>query len=328
MTNAYSTSYDAFQHGYALLVGVGNCSFPKLSLPVTVNDVQSLYAALIDPELCAYTKDHIRVLNNDQATQKNILDGLHWLGKQVCEYKDTTVFIYFSGHGALDTRNGNYYLLTHETDPLDIANSGLPSDVFTNALRKIDAKRLLVILDCCHAAGMATSKEGDAVSSFAPSFTEVSASKATGMIDILMRGEGRAVFASSKHEQSSWIKDKYSSIYTFYLLEALHGEDSKPGDTEVRISNLMHYLGEVVPDSARTQHRAEQTPWFDMGTDDFAIARLRGGKGLPEEGWEAVKPEVTRRMDQIARKIYQHGKYIVNIGQAAGIHIGDKCGDA
>ncbi len=55
-----------FTHGYALLIGVGESAYNKLSLPVTVKDTQAIYAALIDPELCAYPddKEHIRVLNN------------------------------------------------------------------------------------------------------------------------------------------------------------------------------------------------------------------------------------------------------------------------
>jgi hypothetical protein len=49
-----------------------------LSLPVTVKDTQAIYAVLIDPNLCAYPddKDHIRVLNNQDATKAGILGGL------------------------------------------------------------------------------------------------------------------------------------------------------------------------------------------------------------------------------------------------------------
>ena len=70
-----------FNHGYALLIGVGESAYKPLSLPVTVKDTQAIYAALIDPELCGYSDDeeHIKVLNNKEATKNNILDGLKWL---------------------------------------------------------------------------------------------------------------------------------------------------------------------------------------------------------------------------------------------------------
>ncbi|MGB3652730.1 MAG: hypothetical protein WBA41_16150 [Rivularia sp. (in: cyanobacteria)] len=76
-----SDNSSKFNNGYALLIGVGESKYAPLSLPVTVKDTQAIYAALIDPELCAYPddQDHIRVLNNQEATQSAIIDGLNWL---------------------------------------------------------------------------------------------------------------------------------------------------------------------------------------------------------------------------------------------------------
>ncbi|MBE9106872.1 caspase family protein [Nostoc cf. edaphicum LEGE 07299] len=319
---------EIFNHGYGLLIGVGESAYPKLSLPVTVKDTQSLYAALINSDLCAYpnNEDHIRVLNDEKATRSEILEGLKWLKTKTEADSEATALVYYSGHGWLETSNNHYYLLQHNIDPFDIPGSALSSEDFTNALRQIQSERLLVVLDCCHAAGMATSKEGEAVAppKLPPGFTEVPPLEAKGLIDALKQGKGRVVFTSSRGEQKSWIKDQFNSIYTYHFLEALQGADNKPGDTEVRVSNLMHYLGKAVPESAKRLHGAEQNPWFDMGTEDFVIAKLRGGKGLPEKGWEAVKPEATQKINQIAKNIYQYGKYIINIQKAEGIHIGDK----
>ena len=318
---------ETFNHGYALLIGVGKSAYLKLSLPVTVKDTQSLYAALIDSELCAYPddEDHIRVLNDEKATRSEILDGLTWLKTKTEADAEATVLVYYSGHGWLETSNNCYYLLQHDIDPFDIPGSALSSEDFINALRQIQSDRLLAVLDCCHAAGMATSKEGETAVplKLPPGFTEVPPSESKGLVDALKQGKGRVVFTSSRGEQKSWIKDQSNSIYTYHLLEALQGADNKPGDSEVRVSNLMHYLGQAVPESAKKLHDAEQNPWFDMGTEDFIIAKLRGGKGLPEKGWEAIKPEATQKINQIAQTIYQYGKYITNIQKAEGIHIGD-----
>jgi uncharacterized caspase-like protein len=316
----------AFNHGYALLIGVGESAYSKLSLPVTVKDTQSLYAALIDSELCAYPSDenHIRVLNDDKATRSAILDGLKWLKTKTEADTDATALIYYSGHGWLETSNNHYYLLQHDIDPFNIPGSALSSEDFTNALRQIQSDRVLVLLDCCHAAGMATSKEDEAAPpKLPPGFVDVPPSESKGLIDALKQGKGRVVFTSSRGEQKSWIRDQSNSIYTYHFLEALHGAANKPGDTEVRVSNLMHHLGRAVPESAKKIHNAEQNPWFDMGSEDFVIAKLRGGKGLSEKGWEDVKPEAIQKINQIAQIIHQHGKYITNIQKAEGIHIGD-----
>ena len=154
---------DKFINGYALLIGVGESAYRDLSLPVTVKDTQAIYAALIDPELCGYPddKEHIRVLNNQDATKTAILEGLNWLKEKAESDPQATVFIYYSGHGWVDKKTKLYYLLQHDIKPTKMAISALSAENFTDALRQIKSERLLVVIDSCHAAGMATSKEAD-----------------------------------------------------------------------------------------------------------------------------------------------------------------------
>ncbi|NET62459.1 MAG: caspase family protein, partial [Symploca sp. SIO2E6] len=144
-----------FNKGYALLIGVGESNYKPLSLPVTVKDTQAIYATLIDPDLCAYPddKEHIRVLNNAEASRSTILDGLKWLKEKAEADPEATVLVYYSGHGWVDKTDNAYYLLQHDVKPSKLAASALSAEVFTNALRKIQAERLLVIIDSCHAAG-------------------------------------------------------------------------------------------------------------------------------------------------------------------------------
>ncbi|WP_414581672.1 caspase family protein [Scytonema sp. PCC 10023] len=313
---------DKFTHGYALLIGVGESAYRDLSLPVTVKDTQAIYAALIDSELCAYPddKEHIRVLNNQEATKAAILDGLNWLKGKAESDPNATVFVYYSGHGWVDKKTKLYYLLQHDIKPTKMASSALAAETFTDALRQIQAERLLVVVDSCHAAGMATSKEADLeLEEEFDDFIRIAPSK--GLIEELKQGKGRVVFTSSEGEQKSlWIKD--NSIYTYHFLEALQGAGNKPGDTEVRLSNLMDHLTTSVPESARKLDQ-EQTPQFDMTGGNFVIAKLRGGKGLPDKGWDEVKPQATQKINKIAETINQYGKFITNINEASNFHIGD-----
>ena len=129
----------------------------------------------------------------------------------------------------------------------------------------------------------------------------------------IKRGKGRVVFTSSEGHQESWIlKDQSLSIYTFHFLEALQGAGNQAGDRVVRISNLMNYLGQSVPETTRQVYDRDQTPHFDFDTGDFAITLLRGGKGLPEKGWNEVRSEVGQKVNKIADNINQNGKYIFN----------------
>ncbi|MEO8892727.1 MAG: caspase family protein, partial [Coleofasciculaceae cyanobacterium] len=283
-----------FNHGYALLIGVGATATPRWSLPVTVKDVQALQSILTNPELCAYPNAQVRLLHDAQATHQNILEGLAWLKEQAAADAEATVIVYYSGHGTFDLATSQYYLLQHDFKPNDLVNTALSAQDFTTALRQIQAKRLLVIIDSCHAEGMATAKAGEAL---AADFLATALPK--GFVDELKQGEGRAVFTSSRGQQSSWIRpDGTMSIYTYHLIEALQGAANQPGDTVVRISNLMNHLGKTVQESTRTMRQAEQTPFFDYATEDFTVALLRGSKGVASSS-QQVLPKIISNQEVV-----------------------------
>ncbi|MBG1242048.1 caspase family protein [Nostoc sp. NZL] len=283
-----------FAHGYALLIGVGRTAESRYSLPVTVKDVQALKTVLTDPNLCAYLDDseHIRLLQNEQTTRSAILDRLTWLKEKAAD-KDATIVVFYSGHGCFDLSSQSYYLLQHDFKSTDIANTALSAQEFTQALRQIQAKRLWVVIDSCHAEGMATSK-GELPADF------IATALPKGVVDALKQGEGRAVFTSSRGNQVSWIRpDGTMSLYTYHLIEALRGAANQPGDSKVMLSNLINHLGKTVPESARTQRQAEQTPFFDTAMEDFPIAMLRGGKGLPNSTPVADLPRVMSNQEVV-----------------------------
>ena len=306
-----------FNQGYALLIGVGECAYQPLSLPVTVKDTKAIYAALIDPELCAYPNDreHIRVLNNEEATRSRILEGLKWLKEKAEIEPEATIFVYYSGHGWLNRDDNSFYLIQHDVEPAKLAATALSGRAFTEALREIQAERLLVVIDSCHAAGIATSKEpGEADAELLNEYDFQGVAPSKGLFFALTQGKGRVVFTSSEGEQKSWIKkDNSMSIYTFHFLEALQGAANKPGDSDVTVSNLMNHLGKTVPETARNLYSAEQTPHFDFDTVDFAIAKLRGGKGLPDRGSDEVKSEAQEKNGKIAEVVIKNvgGKNVV-----------------
>ena len=109
--------------------------------------------------------------------------------------------VYFSGHGWIKKRSTRYFLIPHDADPLDIPGSAIAATEFIKALRRIKAERLLVIIDCCHAEGMATAKGVQPAIKLPPGLAPASPPKA--IIDELKQGAGRAVFASSRGQQVS-----------------------------------------------------------------------------------------------------------------------------
>ena len=318
-----------FAHGYALLIGVGTTAEPKWSLPVTVKDVQALKTVLIDPSLCAYLDDseHIRLLQNEQTTHSAILDGLTWLKEKAETDRNATIVVFYSGHGCFDLSNQCYYLLQHDFQSTDIANTALSASEFTQALGQIQAKRLWVVIDSCHAEGMATSK-GELPADF------IATALPKGVVDALKQGEGRAVFTSSRGNQSSYIRsDQTMSVYTYHLIEAFQGAANQSGDTKVMLSNVINHLGKTVPESARTLCKKEQTPFFDTAMEDFPIAMLRGGKGVPNStpglpkimtDQEVVTPALARAKRALAILEEQAASYGVRIPVDLQIELEEK----
>jgi uncharacterized caspase-like protein len=214
-----------FKHGYALLVGVGDCKYTQWSLPVTVKDVAAIKDVLTDASLCGYGNDddHLWLLCNDMATKAGIMAGLQWLQSIAKQDPEATIIVYYSGHGWLNPADGSYYLIPHDVRPTKIADSAVAGSDFTRALQAIKCQKLLVILDCCHAQGVTAAKGGavefklmngedlDAPEGFVPQ-------SAKGQFAALVEGKGVAMLASSDHDQLSWIKkDQTCSVFTYHF---------------------------------------------------------------------------------------------------------------
>jgi len=278
-----------FDHGFALLIGVGNTpQVSKLSLQETVNDVNAVRAILIDPGRCAYPPYCVQALTNHTATLDEIRAGFERLAYQVQGNPEATAIIYFSGHGIRSESDGRYGLLPSNIRMND-DNTGFASETvlwseeFRGLIEGVKARRLLVLIDACHAEGATISHKSDQDISLPKGFTK--SPPPDNLLSLLTRGKGRSVISSSGSDQKSYIRrDRTLSIFTHHLVEALQGADNHTGDKDVRVSNLIHYLGERVPASVEREYPGyalKQVPWTEQAAEDFPIALIAGGKGLP-----------------------------------------------
>ncbi len=277
-----------FDHGFGLLIGVGNTpSVEPLSLSVTVSDASAIQNILIDPARCAYLSDHVQMLTDTTASLDHIRNGFQRLVSQVRDNPEATVIIYFSGHGIYSQSDGRYGLLpsniqmNNRKDGFD-QSTVLWSEEFQALIEQVNAKRLLVLIDACHAQGTTVGRKSDERSTLPNGFTK--APPPDNFLSLLKKGEGRAVISSSRSNQKSYIRrDGTLSIFTYHLIEALKGANNHVGEVDVRISNLINHLGKRVPESVKTEYYGydvEQVPWTDQAAEDFPIALIAGGEGL------------------------------------------------
>jgi hypothetical protein len=267
-----------FTHGYALLIAVNDNLIPNYALPAVARDAAALRDVLVNPERCAYSPENVRVIQGPEASRAGIRDGIAWLKRKLSTdgRENTTALFYYTGHGAFDRQNQNYYLLPYDLrQPL--ADSLMGAEDVAAEIETVRPQRMLVILDCCHAGGMGIKGEDLLEES---GLDKTAAPPLARNVVTLMQGQGRAVLSSSSATESSYVRaDRSMSIFTYHLVEALSGHAQTAGATEVLVSDVMGYVSRAVPRSARQSYDVAQTPVYQMNGENFPVALLMGGAG-------------------------------------------------
>ena len=263
-----------------MVIGVG------ADLPVTVRDAQAVAGILRDPGRCAYPPDRVRLLAESRASRDGIVTALRALAKEVTP--DDALTVYYSGHGVA-TGNDKYFLLTHGADHTRLDDTALNGREFTELLTAISARRLLLLLDCCRAGGIFERGIKKAPESLHPDIP-------IDMQQMLSRGSGTVVIASSQADEVSVIQGGYS-VFTYALVEAFCGTGAARRDGFVYTSDLAMYARQRVPFlTGNIQH---PTMTF-RAADDYPVAFYAAGgtapKAVPKElrppGLGAARPAV------------------------------------
>ncbi len=336
-----------FTHGYAVVISIDSNQIARLALPSVLKDAEALYEVLVHPERCAYKPEHVKLLKGEESTQRNIFDALYWLQEKVQADPEATAVIYYTGHGMVDKETEQYYLVPYDIQGLNrIRADAIRAETLTAEISAIPAKRMLVVLDCCHAAGMDV-KDIDLDLSNGPNVAakafplDLPETKAipeyeAGSKDVadLAEGEGRAILNSSKGEQKSYVRrDGAMSLFTYHLIEALTGHAPHPDDaTVVYVTDVMSWVTHEVKKSA-AREGVVQTPVMRT-TGVFPVAQLLGGKGvatakgeIPPDPLQPLPP--TSQGDQVGRDKITTGDITASQGVAIGsgasatVHTGD-----
>ena len=259
-------------NAHALVVGIADYQYvTKLSASVN-RDAMEVYKTLIDPETCAYPRQNVARLLDEQATGAALRQALADLAANT--NTDSIVTIYLSSHGgriADGPYRGEYIAPVDAkydpADPSQLATTAISGDEFSAALAAIPARKVLVILDCCHAGGIGETK------SLAPS-TGLTKGFSQEMYDRLGGGSGRAILASARPDEESYIlAGDQNSLFTKHLLDGLRG--GVAGEDEfVRIFRLYEYVQPKV-----TAQHSRQHPRFKSNLEEnFPIAFYKGGQ--------------------------------------------------
>lgn len=247
---------------HAIVIGV---SFYQHIPPLPgVQDAPDVATVLTDRTVAGYPPDNVHTLLDAAATRAAILAELDRLAQRTTA--NSTVVLYFSGHGGRTNRHGREtcYLLPVDADSGDaLERTAISSDELSARLRALPAARVTVILDCCRASGVAEPKDVDALA------LELT----PGALAPLAQGRGRAVLAASRSDGFAYVvPGQRNGVFTRHLLDGLRGAAEGAGGV-IRIFDLYHYVQQRVVSDTHGQR-----PVFKSELEDnYPIALYRGG---------------------------------------------------
>ncbi|GHO90789.1 hypothetical protein KSF_008370 [Reticulibacter mediterranei] len=256
-------------NAHALIIGIADYQYIN-RLPQTITkDARDIYNILIDRQRCGYLLSNVQLLLDKQATQAAIRQALANLAKH--SNQDSAVFFYISSHGGRieSSPYAGEYLLPVDTiydSDQTVAQTAISGEEFTNALRAIPARKVVIIFDCCHSGGIGQPKVATA--------PLLKSGLSEHYYEVLQHGRGRVILASSRSTEFSYIlPGAANSLFTRHLLDALQGGVPGPGGV-IRIFDLFHYVQPRV-----TAEQPNQHPLFKAEVEEnFPVVLYLGGK--------------------------------------------------
>lgn len=249
---------------HALAIGVSQ--YQHIQPLPRVADAEDVAGVLRDPTACGYDPENVTLLQETEATCARIIDQLDQLARRAGP--DATALVYFSGHGGRSPEGGDSYLM-----PIDgtwgtkerLDATAISSQELSGKLGAIAARRLLVVLDCCHAAGLAHAKD-------------VSSEWVAGLPDDalgrLAAGRGRVVMAAAKGDGAAYVLGgARHGLFTEHLIAGLRGAAGR-ADGFVRVLDLYDHVQRNVVARQPAQRPVLKTEL----EDNFAVALSQGGR--------------------------------------------------
>ncbi len=253
----YLKPVQVFSQRWAVVIGVSNYEDSRIpSLRYAAADAQTFYDWLIAPQGGRYAPSRVKLLLDKDATSQSIREALFsWLKQPIDE---DIVTIYFAGHGTPESPDApeNLFLLPYDADYDKIETTGFPMWDIETALKKfIQAKKVVVIADACHAGGVGSEFVGSRRGRDLVAEPLIN----NALQNLARVGDGVAIFTAADDKQLSQESQKWGGghgVFTWFLLKGLKGEADYNKDGKVTLGELIPYLSEQV----RRETRNAQGP--------------------------------------------------------------------
>ena len=235
------------KNSYAIVIGIEQYRQKLPKADYAVADAKTVTEYLI--KVMGYPEENIVTLTNEHATKSDFEKYFEkWISNNA--EKDSTIFIYYSGHGAPNTKTGDAYLVPYDGDPSFIEQTGYPLRKLYESLNKLQAKEIIVALDSCFsgAGGRSVIAKGAR-----PLVMNLQS-------NMVLSKNMTVLSASSGDQTSSTYDEKGHGLFTYFMLKGIKNEDVVRPDGSIKMDELFGYLKPQVERIARKQYNNEQSP--------------------------------------------------------------------
>lgn len=197
-------------------------------------------------KVMGYPEENVVTLTNEHAAKSDFEKYFEkWLWNNV--EKDSTVFIYYSGHGAPNPKTGDAFLVPYDGDPSFIDQTGYSLRRLYENLGKLQVKEVIVALDSCFSGAGGKSVIAKGAKPLVMNMEH----------DIMPVKNMIVLSASSGDQISSAYEEKGHGLFTYFMLKGIKGEGNANG---VEIGELFDYIKPQVERVARKVYNNEQSP--------------------------------------------------------------------
>ena len=240
--NKFQSGSAPMQH-WAVVIGISeyqNTGTPGLANLIFADDDARAFTRSL--HRLGWSKSHIKLLVNKDATQRNIMIALEsWLTKSG---PDDQIVLFWAGHGFSDPEDPEkVYFACYDT-MINIPATGYRMDRVRAALEEKNAKNVIVLADTCHAGKLIT--RGGRGISIIPDIQRMKRQKTVPRGWIFMVG---ADTDRQAIEHSSWS----NGAFTYSLIKGLTGEadgfqSAGEKDGVVTLGELKEFMNVSMPD--------------------------------------------------------------------------------
>lgn len=228
------------KNAYAIVIGIEQYRQKLPKADYAVADAQTMTEYLT--KIMGYPEENVVTLTNEHAAKSDFEKYFEkWLPNNV--EKDSSVFIYYSGHGAPNPKTGDAFLVPYDGDPSFIDQTGYPLKRLYESLGKLPAKEIIVALDSCFSGAGGKSVIAKGARPLVMNLEH----------DIIPVKNMTVLSASSGDQISSSYEEKGHGLFTYFMLKGI-----KDGITE--IGELFDYMKPQVERVARKTYNNEQSP--------------------------------------------------------------------